>query len=215
MKNVRLNHNSRNAIFSGIIKHRFDGDLKMLTDRYVRLASAVYQRTFTSEQVQLIDSLPEGWLEQQNGINFTVGGHRHWLRFDGHVYWDRYTRIREWDHGGYAQGTTTRAMPHAYKAVSVGASDLMAKELAQLEQLKTKLQEEFGKVSKQVDTMLKSYATTKTLLEAWPEVEPFLPAQAEVATPSVPAVSIPSLNAMLRLPASDEVAGGNVVRLVS
>lgn len=210
LETTRMNSSIRAGIRQRVINHRFASDYSAIVKMHAKMADDLYCHLLDANARGKIAKLPAGWMEERTGITAHLGFQSHQYNFSGKIYWRNLEGI--WAFGKI--GDTYRRIPNTY-GINLPVSHEFSKEGERIEQRKKKFEEELRAALKQVDVILKSSNTIKTLRASWPEIEPFLPMTEEavrVATPNLPAVSIPSLNAMLRLPVEKvDVPSANVI----
>lgn len=198
---VRLNASIRSSLSKGVLRHKFQKMGNEIVAERQRIALLAYNIKFDEETRKKFQELPEGWLQENESMPFQAGGRSYSYRFDGWVYWNRvsFNVARACIDINYDHRRMRAPDKYDQPRISDGEFILAVERVEQqLEKLEEAMKEAHGKVH----VMLTSYTTIGTLKKAWPEIEPFIPAEHEpqAAEVKLPAVRPATLNAMLDLP---------------
>ncbi len=202
MKNsLRLNVPIRHSLSRAVLRHKFQKPVDELFNERIRIAEWAYNLKFDEATREKFASLPEGWLDEIDSMPFRAAGGSYSYRFDGFIYWHKvcYGVSRDCAEGKFDQ--RKKRAPHKYEQPHINEREFVLA-VQRVEQRQEKLEEAMKAAHSTVHLMLTSYTTIGTLKKAWPEIEPFIPAEHEVKLEPVklPAVRPATLNAMLDLP---------------
>lgn len=172
-----LNNDHRTVISKALIEHRFNKAEAELREREQDLAHKLYFEAYSEEERKQMSALPKGFLPTSDRIHVRIAGEHTQLELP--CDWPRpYDSL------------------HRCQLV-LDADNPLATEWLKLRGDKQDLTQQIKEARARIEGVLRSVRTTKQLLEAWPEVGPYLPAQ----VPSqLPAIRTEALNRMLNLP---------------
>ena len=176
---VRLNENMRTIVLSRLMKHAFSAREEELAKTRLVHGLAVYSDIYSIELQKQMWALPEGFFEMKNGIIVSFGGEV------VSVCWGKELPI---------------SAQHSYHPAKVyDAKNPLTEEYHELGRKTRLLREENGKAECAARAALKSCTSIKTLLEIWPEAEPFVRDFAAPIAVKALTLSIKDLNSQLGL----------------
>lgn len=208
-----LSKATRETIARKALKDRFTADYQALAVRRAALAQSVYEAAYTAEQRALIESLPEGWLQEQVYMTANFAGATDHVYFDGSTSNRRYRyRTGKQEPEGSelfnnvrvepTGKSDRRALPYNEERVNIPAGPIVDehRSIHADEQALNKLVNDTLRTTR---ATLAQFTTLKALIAAWPEIEPtaraVCPEVARVAK-QLPAVVTAELNKTLGLP---------------
>lgn len=212
-ENVRLNESIRNFIRNGAINYRFRAAFLAHLNVGKALAAEVRIATFSAEEMAYIEKAPDGFLkETDTAISLQIGHERHALNFSGLPYYnsnyDGFLYSWTWVVARENHKDAFMRMPDKFKYVILKSESDLAQRIRAFHKASEAFKEDFKNARTAINAILKSCNSVKTLKAAWPEVEPFLPkTEEQIRTPvsnTLPAISIPTLNALFKLPVPKE-----------
>lgn len=205
----RLNTEIREDIMRALLRHKFSEEYVELVCRRAALAKRMHDRAFNNILGQM-NQLPEGWLPTSKSITIKFGESYTSLNFNGEWPTRYFTQIH------WACQPVGWNNPHVFRRVRemdkdrctmvLDATDKDSEEYGELENWTNSLQDRVGYGRKQIWAALCKANTVRQLLEAWPEVEPFVKNLAPV-TPkksSVPQLATTELNSLVGLPVKEK-----------
>lgn len=178
---TKLANFHREKIRDLILAHRFDGDRDRLKKEATALGIKVYERAFPRKQRDLMETLPKGWLHEEDHASVKAGS--------------CFTRL---PFGKAMRMPMTKA--HGC-ILSLEATDTLAQQISAHESAEKGLRDTRSAAARQIAATLGSFSTVKALREGWPEIAAFI----DVATHSVPVPNLPApiirdLNVAMKLP---------------
>lgn len=201
---IRLNNDMRDEITNAVILHKFEQEARELCDEHAAIALEIYDDVYADDRKAMND-LPDGWLPEAVDITVNSGGERHTFRFDGST--QRYGRaaghwvLREIKRD--ENNKRVKSVDNCYKATKAYPTrSPITKRIDKYQQMLGKFNERTGDAQRQTRAMLDKFYTVEKLLEAWPEIKPFIPEKQRPV--QLPAVPTKALNEMLDLPVGDE-----------
>jgi Nucleotide modification associated domain 5 len=174
----RLTIHDRSAITNGLLNHRFDKEEAALKARDTALALAVYNDTYPAATQRKMSGLPKGWLIEMDRISVNFKGNRVHLHLPAPR---RFLNKHE----------DTHTVVYTARAPRCEEWEALAGD-------RKKLREDRDALARQIQSTLAAFSNVKRLIEAWPEVRPYL--SVLVARPLLPAIPTKTLNTALRLP---------------
>lgn len=195
----RLSNDNRPTIMKSIITHQLQPEYTALCARGNAIAEAVYFYLVP----KVYRDLPEGVLIRVNCFKLKVGDDVEEINFSGQFQvldaQSKYT-----SYGWFKEpATIVRPMPYS-KAMQVAAilshddETIYYRQFKEHRQAINDFNKKFNELKTEITGLLYSFTTVKALLEAWPEVGPFIPNN--IAPPKLPALPIAALNEKLGLP---------------
>src|SRR5687768_2842386 len=201
MKNsIRLNAAIRSTLQSAVLRHKFQKEGDALFEENRRIALWAYNIKFDAETQKRFAELPDGWLKEEDSFNFSAAVGSNCYHFNGRVSCGmNHAVARKCIHHQFDE--IHMRTPHCFVNPRINLPEFVLA-VQKCEQRKDKLEEAMKNAFSKVNQMLNQYTTIGTLKAAWPEIEPFIPAEHKVVPPPVqlPAVRPATLNAMLDLP---------------
>lgn len=183
MASIRLTNTMRERILRDIMIYRFDEEEKKLQADEYALGQEIYRHCLGKKGLELINSLPPGWVPTTNNISVRFAGsythlntgenlrcpaenkHRCWEVFDaGHKYTEQFNDFRNRE----------KDLKERKEAVRV-----------------------------QIKAALESATTAKRLKELWPEIASFIECHAKEPA-ALPMPILNKLNKELNLPPEEE-----------
>ena len=177
---TRLTNDMRSRIERKLMERRFSEREAALVKQEQKLALAVYNSAFSATDRRKMTSLPDGWLAKHRHVRFEAyGTFHHFHMKDAKPFPD--------NKSGYCCLATFEARHE------------LAERTRAFKAAKSDLRKEKHEAETELQRALASCTTVKRLLEAWPELEPFV--SDYVSTPNtLPTVPVEKLNADFRLP---------------
>ena len=187
---VRLTNEIKDKIIDRAMANAFADGLKDVRKKLGALATKAYRANYATAAQEKASALsPEEWIARTNSVqiafyrennaNGTAGGH---LTTERNIQVDKALPFRARDTLGYI--TVRDAAVYAtYTELVAQRSEIKAT----IEKLRTNIR-----------TLVYSAGTIKKLIEVWPEVTPFIPAEAFALKPQLPATLASDINSSLR-----------------
>lgn len=207
---TRLTNDTRGAIVTALIHHTFDDEVRVICDEREGIANDVYNLHYARD-LKRMEALPKGWLPTDSDVQFEAAGSNYTLQFSGKLYGFRYTQRAENELCDFPSNQRDQ-VSHIFKyseynrtvAVFDAHSDIATRVELHRAAIES-LSERIVTARKTAAATLAQYTTVEKLIEAWPEIEPFVP-KAVAPPPSLPALPTAHLNALFGLPVTEESA---------
>lgn len=185
MKSQKLTHTMRALITNRALEHRFAEAEAALVERRFNLADKIYEKIYPAKVRELMAQLPDGFLESDKCLYYAI-------------------RVKDANFPIYDDIMLREARPMAqnvrrYEPSMLDSESTIAKQLHQLNRDRGALHDEKHKARLEITGALSSFTTVKALLDAWPEVEPFLPPVVAMDR-TLPVVPVEQLNKTFKLP---------------
>lgn len=184
----KLTKYSREAIARRAVAHAFDAKQEAIFANEDALAREAYALTFPAEELALVSTVPDNWFRLDACLRFNVGGQQIVLRLIGDGLPVPYRRLNE-EYGSYGCNILG-VIEHG------DLCDRIQKHAQHAETVKN----ERRAALRATEAMLDAVTTTGKLKEIWPEGEPFYAQYDDKPAPSLPAVRVDEINALLGLP---------------
>ncbi len=206
MKSIRLTNALRDIIIVDLMKHHFTPLVDELMKDYKKFPTQVYNDVYDAKTRRRMKGLPAGWLKSTNSIAVSFGGNSSLyteLRFDGaHFIYGRMHIIMTKSSLNSDCPTKlilAKDLNSAAKAYNV--QDPLAKLYDEFVRRRDKLSNDIDEAWTKTNAALNSVTTTNSLLEVWPEIEPFVKKYVRPdGVPKLPAVQTKALNDLFGLP---------------
>lgn len=195
---IRLNREMRSEICDALMLHRFEQPLRDLFAKRAELADKLHRDVY-KRQLSKMDELPEGWLPTYSGIKVQAGADVYFFNFNG--VWSVRSGPGTVIYAVEVASDQRRcpAMDSSYDVKKVyDAGSAMADEITDIVRETQQMEQSISEAQKQVGVTLDQFVTVEKLVEAWPEVTPFIPEKQRPV--SLPALPTQQLNDMLGLP---------------
>ena len=179
MSCVQLNQHMRDVILEKMLDHAFGERQRELDEAKMALAGDIYDDVYSDDMKRLMWKMPAGFLPTATGFQVIFAG--------------QYTTV-SWREERRA------AEEHFHKAVrTYPATDDLSKRHFELEKQDARLREDRARAKGAARAALNSCATTRQLVEIWPEAAPFVTSVAIPAQQRALTLSIGDLNRQLNL----------------
>jgi hypothetical protein len=192
----------RSDIVHALMEHTFNDEVRVLCDERAAIANDVYDIHYAGKSERM-EKLPDKWLRTYYRVEFRAAGADQAYYLSGKI--DVYARHevaplmqftanhREDVHRRVLNCDYARCLkvfePESGISVRVQIHEASAVALA----------ERVKNARAQAAATLDQFYTVEKLLEAWPEIKPFIP-EAKRPAPALPAVPVAALNALFDLP---------------
>ncbi|MDP9155338.1 MAG: Nmad5 family putative nucleotide modification protein [Pseudomonadota bacterium] len=181
-KNVKLSNYVRDQIVTNATRGAFEKELLAHKKRLVKLADQCYRFVVSAAQEKQARLAPDDFLNLSNVTRIyfkdPVTGHNRDTMYDVDL-----SRAVPFPHGGKYLHVNDDALHAEYRTITEAGADLDKK----IEELHTS-----------VKRTVYSTTSLNKLIEMWPEVEAFLPAELTAPKAMLPALPVGDLNAALR-----------------
>lgn len=187
---MKLNNDIRHDLVNRLLSHRFEKPSLEYSKKWEDFATEVYDKSFTKDEKTWILNLPDGWLPKEDRISVIFGS-----EFTM-VYFSMNPVI------GPCKPCIRKPMPDKYTQTSrvqfaptnpiVKKHDNLCREINEFKAL-------VRNTKKELEVTFSSVATTKALLDAWPEMKPFLEDYVPAMTTAL-VIPVKHLNKTLGLP---------------
>ena len=195
----RLSNDNRPIIMKAVITHQLQPEYTALCERGMQIAEAYYLDLVPKN----LRDLPDGVLVKASLMKLKVGDDIDEIHFNGQFQ----VKDSKSSYTSYSwfkdSPTIVRPMPYN-KAMNVAAilshddPTIYYRQFKEHRQAIDAFNKKFNELRTEITGLLYSFSTVKTLIEAWPEVAPFIPDA--IAPPKLPALPIAALNEKLGLP---------------
>lgn len=201
MATQRLTNDIRQSILSDVIKHAFQEKLNAMVLEEIQLASDVFDHVYKDDLELLSNSKPHLFYKS-HGCKVVLGTDHHQLSF-GSTSFNQYVWC-QLPVSFKALEKSARPVPHAaanHRAIAqLTPTSKMGRRIARAEHINDQFVETVRTAVTSAEAILKSTASFKKLIEAWPEIESFAKPYMNRGSSNLPAVQTTALNAMLDIP---------------
>lgn len=197
---TRLVNAMRDGIVSRLMKHSFDDQRRAFQAEHAALAMTIYNDIY----IPAVRKRMNGWLNTASNIQISYAGTVGRFEFDG-------------DYGKYVNGYDTyllyiatgeppKVMRFPWEDLGstlkvYEATDPIAEQIVEFMTKRSNLIETIKKAEKQATATVEAYTTVEKLIEAWPEIEPFIDEKDRLVPITAVALPVEALNDMFKLPA--------------
>lgn len=198
---TRLTNDMRGEIVTALIHHTFDARVATLCDERAAIATSVYDLHYAKDR-KAMDALPDGWLPTNDGVRFRAGATEWTLYFCGvlHGRYGAYSNLACMPSNKRVPQTKRVLERQSGRIVEVfDAQHPIAERVEASAASLDALNEEVNAAKRTAQATLNRFTTVEKLLEEWPEIKPFIPANKQPQAP-VPALPTQHLNKMFDLP---------------
>lgn len=202
---MKLTKDIRKTLCYDLMQHRFKTDYLVIVGKSKDFSTKVYNDIFSETEQKTMKSLPKGWMPVASGISVSFGSTKVNLSFNGSIkdWYSRYTHPNQY-HPSIKTDDIDRIVPYkfSYGGAYAKVYDARHEFSAEYEDLYNSVVDFHEKTTvarSKIAASLESVTTDTKLLEAWPEIKPFLAKIEKVIIP-LPAIPVADLNAVLRLP---------------
>lgn len=205
----RLTNDIRGTIVNALMVHKFDSAVEALCVERADIARQVYEHHYKRDLKRMND-LPDGWLLTDGDVKFDASGTIRSYYFSGKMYGSNWSS--RWQNevcdfpsnsGRVAVEYRFRADEHNRTICTFDANHPIAEAVERHEAAGEALAEQIKAARAQATATVGRFTTTEKLIEAWPEIKPFIPEKA-APPPALPALPTQHLNSMFDLPVGDE-----------
>jgi len=186
---VLLNQALRGEILERVCKHRFSKDIAELEAAEDALARKVWAALHTPEEQEVLQKFPH-MFGFRNSVHMLSSGDRQCTVYFAN---DRSTGRRKEMPVSYNYGR--------YETIKKASSTKLQAEYERLWLADRTLKEDTAKARAQTEATLEAFKTIDDLVEAWPEIKPFVPEINRKQNRALPVVQVEVLNTLLKLPA--------------
>ena len=187
----------RDQIVADLLKYKFGAIQDEITKEFVALGSVLVEQV----KIKDADQYPREWFARRDSFKFsTPGDNAGYIEYNHHHGQTVYKIKKRWA-WNYLHYTDV-ALPYCHRDgdIRLGADskftpmleDLGARCIAYLEQ-----REEAEAIARRT---ISKFSTAKSLVKAWPEIEPFVPVSA-VSSGNLPALQVDEMNKIFGLKA--------------
>lgn len=203
---TRLTNDIRDSIERDLIRHRFQPEIDEIEDRLQAIGAEVYDAAYDADTQAKMQSLPDGWLFQDDAFEVVFVGKRVRIHFSGYMYRGEkfgglienrpkvFRRVLEKHRNGViASFAADHSLSQAFETINIDRERL--KEVIQI-------------AKRQTRAALNAVSTVEALIKTWPEVKPFAERwiEGKDSRPKLPAIPVENLNASLGLPVEGAAA---------
>lgn len=193
----RLTKTDRDQIVAALLKHKFGAIQDEITKEFVALGSVIVEQV----KIQDADQYPREWFARRDSFSFSTPGDNTGYVDHNHVHGKTVYKVKKgwaWRYRHY----TEVALPYRHRDgdIRLGVDskfapmleDIGARCIAYLER-----REEAEAIARRT---ISRFSTAKSLVKAWPEIEPFVPVAA-VSSGNLPALQVDEMNKIFGLKA--------------
>lgn len=195
----------RTKIVRNLIDHKFKDRYNLLIEQRASLALDVYRSCFSADDRKRMGELPEGWLPTRASISVKHGASYTCHNFSGAIG----MTCKEEKTGFYVLNCARRPK-EAYQRFPYDAQSSCREVFEADHPLSLRCDKLSGDLERMKESVnndqavatatLAQFGTIEKLVDAWPEIKPFLPEPIQ-AVKNLPAISTPDLNSIFGLPA--------------
>lgn len=199
---TRLTNDMRADIVSALMTHKFDDEVSVLCDERAGIALAVYEHHYAGT-LERMDKLPKGWLQTEGVVRFRAAGYNHQYNFSGRIFGRPQTLSSFISNKRENVEKRQQAQWVGRTLQTYEATHDIAVRVEKHEAAAAALAERVTQARAQATATLDRFTTVEKLIDAWPEIKPFIPA-GKAPPPAVPALPTQHLNQMFDLPVEAE-----------
>lgn len=194
---TRLTNDMRGEIVNAVMFHKYNEPAVAMVRRLTLLADDVYKDVLSCRERDLIDQLPKDWLVTDTHVYIHVENlNSYQIYFAGIRYTDDLIPFLNDDFE-----IEYRRIPYKFKGnvwkVYEPDNILICKVIETFED-KKELIKEINADRKRLTATIDKFTTVEKLIDAWPEVEKFVPEQKKPI--KLPALPVEELNRQFNLP---------------
>ena len=202
---MKLTKSMREKTIRKLINHAFEDRVMDWIGESKEFAEQVYRDVY-DKNLKLMQELPAGWLPLRKSIKVQFAETFTWIYFGGGL--DSGLGIpTELSRARGKLELESKIIPYAHihdAAKVFSATDQLSKRFQVLVDQRDDLIKEIRKAEDDAWAVLNSCSTMKKLLDAWPEIEPFvLEASAKSNLPDIPRST---LNSEFKLPVGEKTS---------
>lgn len=183
MASVKLTNVMRDQIIRDVMGYRFNTEFNGLLALQAELNKKIYEDVFTKELRELLTQMPDSWKSKDGNFNVSIGGTVYRINVGEVVLLQEANR--RFRRGPEKRDDTVKPIKLYFDlpAVVVYSSNVFKVYSARDEigiafnkhtQLVEKYAEEVNQAKHELHSVVHGTTTTKQLIEAWPEIEPFV-----------------------------------------
>ncbi|MFH1806866.1 MAG: Nmad5 family putative nucleotide modification protein [Pseudomonadota bacterium] len=180
---MRLTNKLRDQILKDLINHKFAAEDAQLFAVENQIGDDIYADFYGPAIIKKMDDMPDGALPRADMARVNIAG------FNLNISMSKLRPIFHTDKRGHEVFNAGRTYPRDHE---------IAKRWTALENRRSVLSADKRDAKAQAGAVLYSAGTVKRLLEIWPEVKPFIPAEPPQA--QLPVIITADLNKALGLP---------------
>lgn len=186
---MNLTNDRRDRIVGMLLQYTFDKEREELDKQRAKLGPKIYNAAFSASDRKKMKALPKSWLRHKSHITAEIAGTMD--RFD-----------------------MPEAVPFPYDkasyndcALTLDGSHPIASDYLAYKQANEDLSERRKQAKNEANAVLYAHRTVKQLIDAWPEIKPFVERVCDLkGNRSVPVVPTQQLNKRFRLPIKKKAA---------
>ena len=194
---MRITNDIRSQIIVGLIEHRFAKEVALLQMDMITLASDIYCDVYSQKDRDAMDALPNGWVPTSQHIGIAIGSDVQCIRFDGYMpgfgnlmlKTNEELRVPAKDYREWGFSVSKVYEPDSEMALRINQMHIRSAELSKT----------IDDCQRKAAHMLSKFFSSEKLIEAWPEVEKFIPNIAKEEK-NLPAIPVDTFNTMFNLP---------------
>ena len=196
---TRLTNNMRGEIVNAVLFHKYNEPAVSMVKRLALLADDVYRDILPERERDIISRLPKNWLPESSNVCIDIkGGSWYRIYFSGtYVNDDLYNFIND------ELETVFKRIPHKFNGTTWKVyenSDVIAQKITETIDDKNSLIKSIDEDRKRLTATINAFTTVEKLLDAWPEMENFIPEQKKPVVVQLPALPVEELNRQFNLP---------------
>lgn len=181
---MRLNQRHKNQLVKLIVDQAMADDEAASEVAEQKAADRVYRACYTPKQIELMNSLPDGWLSMSGSVLVTYRGE--WVRL----------HFAEHDARRFPENS-----PQCDRIID-DVNDPLWPVLEKLLKLKAVVNDRRNDLTAEVRAVVNASSTTEALVKKWPECKPFVEKVCGEKQVMLPAINLKKLNKALGLKSS-------------
>lgn len=200
---TRLVNSTREKIVFNLLQNRFSKDILELANTWSVFAENVHAAGYTKALRVALMSADTGHYQDANHIRANIAGKGVVLYFNG---WKNIPDTTKRYADAPAPVSNRLKFQHAVdryenqnEIFKCDATHQLSSDFDVIANMQTTLGTLISTTAKEINAVLDSYHTIEKLVDAWPEVKAFIPAEVAPVPVNLPAVPIASLTEMLGL----------------
>lgn len=201
---VRLTKYSRENLVNMLMNHKYNEDKESacIIQAVKNFANKIYEDTY-GDNIEKINALPKGWLPEIHHlyVNFGVHGSRY-IFFNGNpsAISKNYSMNKYW--ASLKEEQICKRVPANEKRnIVYDADSKFTQELVDLDKRIGEFEKGYLETKLTAEKIIGSVNTSTQLIEAWPEIEPFVRDLFKISPKiNLPAINMTEVNKLFELP---------------
>lgn len=180
------------SIATALVQYRFTSEVDAMREENTRLAHLCYRKHWAPEQIALMDTIPDGWLDTTSQVEARTNQAECLMSFGKNYQFKFFASPPP----VYVKFPKARQ----YLETRLIFEQPFAETINDHAQKLSTLTQQIRQAHFDATKVIKSTSTLKRLVASWPEVEPFARQYMNATKPQLPAIRTETLNTQFKLP---------------